>query len=1216
MAKELSICSVQTLEAVEAGIRTAAQAGKLTKEQTDEILRYFQDDLVSRIDPEKLTSKALNNRHESIGIVWEELVNNARKMAAKEEQFMPSSQIRTKAKPGTREYEREVQFAGVFNQFTMANSQARIAGMVRSSVKGKVDPTKPMPKYGIQEVIARLTASDSFLRQNGISLGITKGSNIPGVTHYSRLTLGDGLRMIMKTGRHEELKKILFRNNKPTQNIFFQNFSEAMRRVVEFDDVGRSLDNADELAKLQDEIREGLTKFYGRPLDEAANKAINSNEKWLKSAAGKEAVEAAVELLTDPKVVTELLTENKRMQLVAGAMSLADGISMTEGAMKLITSSPWTSERMLNLGRVMFEDGLQGMYGNDALVKLTPGQLNLEFAKQQLAKVMSNFSDETIAEAMQVTRTTSAMAKSRKAGNKQARNNHKKQELDEQAEMFDAHAAKMVENPNVAVDGYDPEVAYLGLRTYTELHLGPVMGGMAKLANKVSDIFNMSGKGKTIFLGSEHRVLENATMITAKARTIADRLGQDTERINRVYNQIKQGFVDFGDSQSGLDKILDTLPAADQDAAKDMFQLIDTVFGNGDVNRLAQLGVFNDEMSGALKGLGLDEQAAFFENMGDNNTLNMKQFWTQMDLGEGQNALDVIAKVSSATQIAMFKPTLAASLTRNFAHYTEGLSRTDALKLGYKPILDEKGTLGEFLPTMKDGKSYLFPPEIVSNINRMNEYLDYNRSFNSIQTLINNVDQITSVMKSSLTIWRPGHHMVSLIGNTFFNALANVRPTDYAMAMKMLARNGEINILRSIDELDEFRNQQIPPGFKFKGDDVNSWPVTLLDKNGKAYTQMVDMESLQKMVDSVAGVRIAPRRTKDVVDEYSGEAFSVTRKISKLPGFKSVGAVDNKLARAAAARDNLARYALFLKEINKGTYRSLEEAALAAGQKVHEFHPTVGTLTAFERKYARRVFYFYTWQKQALFKIMELAMNQPALITVPSKFQYAMATAQGLNPESFGDPYDSSALFPAYNSYSTYGPQWIPGETESEFLDALTGAQPGFGPVGLKPALPQLDVIDSYLGQVEFRPEDGLWGNLAGAFFTGTTGIFAQNMAPALRIPVELAARQRIGGIGGDIDVMDPQKLGEYAIDQTGVGSLTRAFDWTPWGGRSDTRLDPYSEANRQRQWFNWLSGMKLTYYQNPAALNVARQEELDYWRKVNEIGKYAPKPTIRDIGE
>lgn len=1195
MAKELSVCSVQTLEAVEAGIRAAAQAGKLTKDQTDQILRYFQDDLVSRIDPEKLTASKLDNRHESIGIVWEEVVNNARKMQAKEEKFMPSAQIVTKARPGTREFEREVQYAGVFNQFTMANSQARIAGMVRNSFKGKVDPSKPMPTEGIQEIIARLTAGDSFLRQNGISLGITKGSNIPGITHYSRLTLGDGLRMIMKTGQHKELKKILFRNSQPTENIFFQNFSEAMRRVVEFDDVGRSLDNADELAKLQDEVREGLTKFFGRPLDEASNKAINANEKWLKSAAGKEAVEAAVELLTDPKVVTELLTENKRMQLVSGAMSLADGISMTEDAMKVITSSPWTSERMLNLGRVMFEDGLEGMYGNDVLVKLTPGQLNLEFSKQQLAKVMSNFTDETIAEAKQVTRTTSAMAKSRKEGNKKARNNQKKQELDENAELFDAHAAKMAENPNNAVDGYDPEVAYLGLRTYSELHLGPVMGGMAKLVSKVSDIFNMGGKGKTIFLGTEHRVLENATMITAKARTIADRLGQDTERINRVYNQIKQGFADFGDNQAALDKILDGLPSADQDAAKDMFQLIDTVFGNGDVNRLAQLGVFSDEMSGALRGLGLEQQAAFFDNMAD-NTLDMKQFWTQMELGEGQNALNVIAKVSSATQIAMFKPTLAASLTRNFAHYTEGLSRTDALKLGYKPIVDEKGTLGEFLPTMKDGKPYLFPPEIVSNINKMNEYLDFNRSFGSLQTLINNVDQITSVMKSSLTIWRPGHHMVSLVGNTFFNALAGVRPNDYAMAMKMLGRNGEINFLRGVDELDEFMQQQIPPGFKFKGDTTDSWPVTLLDKNGKAYTQMVDQESLMKMIDSVAGVRIAPRRTKDVVDEYAGEAFSVTRKVSKLPGFKAVGVADNRLARLAAARDNLARYSLFLKEINTGTYRSLEEAALAAGQKVHEFHPTVGTLTAFERKWARRTFYFYTWQKQALFKIMELAMNQPALITVPSKMQYAMATAQGLNPESFGDPYDKSQMFPSYNSYSTYGPQWIDEE---------------WGPVGVKPALPQLDVIDSYLGQVEFKPEDGLWGNIGNVFAGTASGVFAQNAAPALRIPAELGTRQRMGGIGGDID-----NIGEYAIDQTGIGSLSRAFDWTPWGGRSDTRLDPYSEANRQRQWMNWLTGMKLTYYQNPAALNVARQEEIDYWRKVNQIGKYAPKPTIRDLGE
>ena len=63
--------------------------------------------------------------------------------------------------------------------------------------------------------------------------------------------------------------------------------------------------------------------------------------------------------------------------------------------------------------------------------------------------------------------------------------------------------------------------------------------------------------------------------------------------------------------------------------------------------------------------------------------------------------------------------------------------------------------------------------------------------------------------------------------------------------------------------------------------------------------------------------------------------------------------------------------------------------------------------------------------------------------------------------------------------------------------------------------------------------------------------------------------------------------------------------------------MDPYSEANRQRQWYNWLSGMKLTYFQNPAALNVARQEQIDYWRKVNEIGRYAPRERLENpLGE
>lgn len=267
-------------------------------------------------------------------------------------------------------------------------------------------------------------------------------------------------------------------------------------------------------------------------------------------------------------------------------------------------------------------------------------------------------------------------------------------------------------------------------------------------------------------------------------------------------------------------------------------------------------------------------------------------------------------------------------------------------------------------------------------------------------------------------------------------------------------------------------------------------------------------------------------------------------------------------------------------------YTSLEDAFLKAGSKVHQFHPTVGTLTAEERKYARRLFYFYTWQKQAFFKIMEMAANSPAVITVPSKLQFAIAESQGLNPQSFGQPFDPTQLFAAYNTNTVYGPQW---NTQ-------------WGPTGIKPAIPQLDVMDSYLSQFQTTPGAGLWENLGNNVNPfgrqGLGGIVGKNISPIFKIPMELATGNKIGDVGKITDI--PQ----YLLDQTGLSAPSRVTGQTPWGPRSDIKTDPYSEANKERQLINYILGIKYTYYQSPAALDTARQERLDYFKRIIHNGQ------------
>jgi hypothetical protein len=163
--------------------------------------------------------------------------------------------------------------------------------------------------------------------------------------------------------------------------------------------------------------------------------------------------------------------------------------------------------------------------------------------------------------------------------------------------------------------------------------------------------------------------------------------------------------------------------------------------------------------------------------------------------------------------------------------------------------------------------------------------------------------------------------------------------------------------------------------------------------------------------------------------------------------------------------------------------------------------------------------------------------------------------------------------------------------------------------MGAKPALPQLDVIDSYLSPIKFKPEDSLWENIGSLAVGDPLSILISQASPAFKIPAELATGNRIGDVGGEIT-----DIPQYLLDQTGVGTLSRISGWTPWGQRSDVDLTPYGEVNRDRQWWNWLGGLKITNYESPAAQKAARQEMIDYWQKTLKSGKFAPQPTIAEV--
>jgi hypothetical protein len=1130
-------------------------------------------------------------------------------------QWTTDAGLTATAKAAADKGARETVQSNLLNQHALAGMHAELTGMARATFTKPrpgikdfkpIAKDQPIPTAGINDVIDRGILGVNTLRADGIPFVTSRASaKAADEFHASHLTAYD-IMDVMRRNMGEDglrvLQSSMFRNADQTQNISSQSMAEAVRRIIQHADEGRTFTDPDDMKMLVDSVIDALTKVSGKPVNEAAKKLIAKNETWTASASGQKAINQLTDALTNDNMIQTLLAENNKQRLIMAALAKGDGFRMTTEVLEALGELPGNFDQMYGLGSLLMGKGLRDIFRSDAVAKLTPDQMNIAWAEHGLAKLLNDLHPAVITEAAEryknVTGIEASIKASAKAGktDKSPRNKTKKEQMDSQKEDVAKLTDDQIKNDhNYRAAGNSEEEARFALGIYNEIQYGSIMGGAAKLINKVYDPSDMTKRGKLLIQSTEGILLENAVSMSATLGKLRNQLGRDPQRINAIFKTLQESPTN---SAEEIAAAIAKLPEADREAAQIMMRRIDEIFGNGKVNNMLASGIFVDEYALSLRHAGLREYADLFDKFGDIDPGNFQNYWKQLDILAGQDALSIMSKFYSATQISQMKPTLAASLINNFGHQAYGLTRAEARAQGFKAI-DDTLDFGKFLQIGKEPT--LFPPEMLKAINAMNRHMDFDRGFGAATKFIEKMDAVTSIMKSSITIWRPGHHMVNLVGGALMNALEGVHPADYITAIKMLKKRGAIE---GADDrfLARILATQTPEGNMLKGDPLNGTVIPIRGADGKVTMQSVDLDGLIFGADGIGNVPIAERYTRDVIGQMEGVGDIVRNAFMESGPIRGIRAVDNQLARASAARDNFLRYAMFNKMLRtppSGAYNSLEDAFLTAAQKVHEYHPTVGTMTSWERKYARRAFYFYTWQKQALFKIMEYAVSSPggpAILSVPSKFQFALAEAQGLNPASFGDPYDPSKLFAAYNSESVYGPQW---EDER------------WGLMGVKPALPQADILDAYLGKFQTKPEDGFWGNLANMTAEAATGIIGENLPPLVKMPAELLTRQRVGGIGGDIG-----NFPEYLLDQTGLGTPSRMLDATPWGPRSDTRLDPFAEENRRRLWLNWIFGMKVTFYESPSSLQVGRQEQIDYWKKTLGYGQYAPKMSLWEFRE
>jgi hypothetical protein len=686
---------------------------------------------------------------------------------------------------------------------------------------------------------------------------------------------------------------------------------------------------------------------------------------------------------------------------------------------------------------------------------------------------------------------------------------------------------------------------------------------------------------KTLIGGIEYWNSSAVGFFNNGLKAIAEKAGRDLEKVNDSFKVVQQWGkemsqrVEAGRPEISFAEWAKTAKVGnvDMEIADDLAFMVDGLFGVdkkgvpiGGVASTFTQPYFADEVNKMFSVRGIldigDEQA--FKIPDGTGPMGVKYSWARAEVGPLKSG-------------SKKKPFDALTFLNNYAHSLHaaqtkiGLGQAYSSSMGktLKEIKDEGLDPSKFIKVDPEdefgkllGKDVYFEAGELERMQYLKKYITYERSFSTetMQNIVNISDMITSVLKGTQTTWRAGHHVTSIVGEAIMNTLAGVNnPKYYSDAWKILTQFDPSRFKGDANPFRQYMEYASPKGLQLNAKKADTIGY-INSKTGKR--TIVPMEQIYRLADRYGILTRGGASTVEDLDLRGVGDFA-----NGVVG--GVSRANSKLAEISSQRDNFFRMAHFIKEIEKGgIYGSLEEAALAAAKQVTTYHPTIGGLSAFERKYMRRAVYFYTWQRIAATKIAQLIVEKPGAVIIPSKIQYAFAEANGFNPESFGDPWDPNGVYASWHTGSSFGPQFQgPG-----------GAQDAWG---IKPAVPQLDILDSLLTGYTVQPGQSALDVLV----KGTQNLAGGNLSPLPKWLAEGITGNRVGS-GGDI-----RNPVEYAIDQ--VGGLSTVSKITGLGREVDPNADPIEEAEKDaRLWINWLTGVRLQDYSNSDTLRQWKTDQ------------------------
>lgn len=504
-----------------------------------------------------------------------------------------------------------------------------------------------------------------------------------------------------------------------------------------------------------------------------------------------------------------------------------------------------------------------------------------------------------------------------------------------------------------------------------------------------------------------------------------------------------------------------------------------------------------------------------------------------------------VVMLHAATDLATSASLSKIGLKAGFASKT---AKDGFVKLEFKPN-------GRFDGVFDD--TLYFDKEAADMLYRLDDMLSTSTGFNGKvgQFFRDIYDPMQNGWQFAITQLRPGHHIRNGLGNESITYLSegvkyNLRATrDAAKMLAVFGKYDDVDMLRFLENMGE----------------------TVAPRAGEVFSRghYGDM-TLETAAE--AWMSLGMKRTARVIDDIWEDEANIA-KFGR--GVRKVTMQDTKLGEIAGsvseAIDTHGRSKHFMQIIHKEQnakvkrFKTQQELFEYAAKRVQKFHPDSSTLTAFERKYMRRIFPFYSWTRGAIPAMLEVALLHPGRVTSLNKASYNLAIATGVNPDSLYDPFPEDQMFPSFLTDKVQGPQ----------------IKLGGKYYAVSPGIISWDLPNTFLADP----------------FRGTLG----SISPLLRVPLEAISGTAFG-TGAKIrdasDYLDSNIPGiNYLASMSGysptgsIASMLQGMGMDPMAQVAAGNRTPLSQGLSA---LNYLTGLGVTEYSKPNYINYAEIEKRD----------------------